>query len=63
MSKDLELFNVLHIRELAKMKTASIVDANSHINRDSTLSKDLFGGRLSAQELNEGVEDDLAELP
>ena len=40
-----------------------IEDTNPEINRDSVLSQDLFGGRLSHEDLNRGVEDDLTELP
>lgn len=53
---------MINIREIAK-RTNVIEDANPEINRDSVLSQDLFGGRLSHEDLNRGVEDDLTELP
>ena len=52
----------MNIREVAK-RTSIIEDTNPEINRESVLSADLFGGRLSHEELNRGVEDDLTDLP
>lgn len=53
----------MHIRGVAKVKI-EIEDANPYINRDSMLSKDLFAGRLSEQEINGGgVEEDLTDAP
>lgn len=57
-----DIFDVLQIREVAK-RTNIIENLNPNISRESTLSKDLFGGRLSAEELNHGVEDNLMQLP
>ena len=53
---------MIHIREVAKAKIV-IEDANPYINRESVLSRDLFGGRLSEQEINGGVEEDLTDAP
>ena len=53
----------MQIREVAKI-TNVIEDSNPHINSESAISKDLFGGRLSQEELNGGgVEEDLTDLP
>ena len=57
-----DIFNVLRIREVAK-RTAVISNTNPDINRESVLSKDLFAGRLSQSELNDGLEEDLADIP
>ena len=61
----LDVFNVLSIREVAKRTN---VMQENQINlsgeRDSNLSRDLFGGRLSEEELNGGgIEDDLTDIP
>ena len=58
-----DIFNVMLIRDVAKAKVV-IEDANPYINRESVLSRDLFGGRLSEQEINGGgVEEDLTDAP
>ena len=41
-----DIFNVLQIRDAAK-HTQILENANPNINRESLLSTDLFGGRLS----------------
>lgn len=57
-----DIFDVLQIREVAK-RTNVIENLNPNISRESALSKDLFGGRLTTEELNNGVEDNLMQLP
>ena len=57
-----DLFNVMHIREVAKCMVENPNPENNG-HRESALSRDLFGGRLSEEELNGGIEDDLADLP
>ena len=44
-SKELQIFNVLQIREVAK-KTMLIADHNPNINREAVLDKGLFTERL-----------------
>ena len=44
-------------------RTTVIEDANPAINRESVLSAELFGGRLSHEELNNNEEDELTDLP
>lgn len=65
-AKELQIFNVLHIREVAK-KTMLIADHNPNINRDTVLSKGLFTERLGNHQLNEdeeaAVEEALNNLP
>ena len=52
---------MLRIREVAK-RTAVLSNSNPSIN-DSLADRDLFAGRLSQEELNNDIEDDLASVP
>ena len=69
-SKQLEIFNVLQIREVAK-KTILISDHNPRINRDALISKGLFSANRYAEgsDLNEdeeaedATEEALTDLP
>ena len=65
-SMELQIFNVLQIREVAK-KTILIADHNPDINRDAVLSKGLFTERLGNHQLNEdeeaAVEEALINIP
>ena len=65
-SKELQIFNVLQIREVAK-KTILIADHNPNINREAVLERGLFTERLNREEINEeeeeAVGEALADLP
>lgn len=55
----LDIFNVLKIREVAN-KTAVLLNANPDINGESLVGRDLFEGRLSQDEINDGPPQDLS---
>ena len=64
-ARQLEIFNVLQIRETAK-KTILISDHNPEINRDAVLSKGLFTDRLGSYYKKDeqiSAEDAMANLP
>eukprot|EP00353_Schmidingerella_taraikaensis_P007397 CAMPEP_0185592494 /NCGR_PEP_ID=MMETSP0434-20130131/68102_1 /TAXON_ID=626734 ORGANISM="Favella taraikaensis, Strain Fe Narragansett Bay" /NCGR_SAMPLE_ID=MMETSP0434 /ASSEMBLY_ACC=CAM_ASM_000379 /LENGTH=81 /DNA_ID=CAMNT_0028218329 /DNA_START=778 /DNA_END=1023 /DNA_ORIENTATION=+ len=62
-SAQYDVFNVLAIREVAK-RTAVITDTNVNQVKDSQQSdRELFGGRLSQDELNDDLEEDLTDVP
>ena len=60
--RDHDIFNVLSIREVAK-NTHVLENNLPNVNRETSLSSDLFGGRLSNEDLNPSIEDDLTNLP
>lgn len=55
----LDIFNVLKIRDFAN-KTAVLQNANPRINGESLIDRDLFEGRISQDEINEGPPQDLS---
>eukprot|EP00354_Favella_ehrenbergii_P012419 CAMPEP_0170450726 /NCGR_PEP_ID=MMETSP0123-20130129/169_1 /TAXON_ID=182087 /ORGANISM="Favella ehrenbergii, Strain Fehren 1" /LENGTH=81 /DNA_ID=CAMNT_0010712109 /DNA_START=789 /DNA_END=1034 /DNA_ORIENTATION=+ len=62
-SAQYDVFNVLAIREVAK-RTAVITDNNVNQVKDSQQSdRELFGGRLNQDELNDDLEEDLTDVP
>lgn len=68
-SKQIEIFNVLMIREVAK-RTMLISDHNPRINREAMMQKGLFSGNRLAEgslheedELDDPTEEALTDLP
>ena len=63
-AKRLNLYDVLSVRELAKV-TQVITDLNPSVNREDLLEKDLFGDRKSNEPVlkEQEIEEDLVDLP
>ena len=58
------VFNVQGIRDVAKRTSVVHGDSgNPNLAKDSMSERELFAGRLSQEELNDDLEEDLADVP